>query len=93
MPSEPKRHLPQQPDIPEQDQEALDLEQQDWDDLSGARPTLDAELDLEDEPEGDLPEEDDDNPYQDSDEALPDDRDERVMRRNPSKEGGRFDEV
>jgi hypothetical protein len=48
---------------------------------------------LDDEPHGDLPEEDDDNPFQESDEALPDDLDEAVLRKDPSKEGSRFDEV
>ena len=38
-------------------------------------------------------EEEDDNPYQESDEALPDDKEEAAIRRNPSREGGRFDEV
>ncbi|WP_274631396.1 hypothetical protein [Arvimicrobium flavum] len=40
-----------------------------------------------------LPEEDDDNPYQDSDQALPDDAEEETISRNPGKEGGLFDEV
>ena len=40
-----------------------------------------------------LPEEDDDNPYQDSDEALPEDAEEEAISRNPGKEGGLFDEV
>jgi len=52
----------------------------------------DSELQL-DEPDGALPEEDDDNPYQDSDAALPDDLEERVISRNPGKEGSRFDEI
>ena len=86
MPREIRQQTPQ-------DDEAPELEQEDWDDLSGARPALETELDLEEEPDGDLPDEEDDNAYQDSDEALPDDRDERVISRNPSKEGGRFDEV
>ncbi|KQM35306.1 hypothetical protein ACTJK5_08015 [Agrobacterium sp. 22094] len=34
-----------------------------------------------------------DDPYQESDEALPDDEEERVIDRNPSREGGAFDEV
>ncbi|WP_292421917.1 hypothetical protein [Mesorhizobium sp.] len=45
------------------------------------------------EAEGTLPEEDDDNPYQESDEALPNDEEERSLARDPSKEGSRFDEV
>lgn len=48
---------------------------------------------LDEEPTGELPEEDDDNPYQESDEALPDDLEEAVLRKDPSKEGSRFDEV
>ena len=42
---------------------------------------------------GELPGEGQDNPYNKSDEALPDDEDEKSISRNPSKEGGRFDEV
>ena len=34
-----------------------------------------------------------DDPYQESDEALPDDAEERVINRNPSREGGAFDEI
>lgn len=34
-----------------------------------------------------------DNYYQEPDEALPDDREERTLRRDPSREGGRFDEI
>lgn len=34
-----------------------------------------------------------DNPYMESDEALPDDEEERTFQRNNSREGGRFDEV
>ena len=37
--------------------------------------------------------ESEDDPYQESDEALPDDAEERVINRNPSREGGAFDEV
>lgn len=36
---------------------------------------------------------DEDNPYQESDEALPDDLEEEVISKNPSREGGRFDEI
>jgi hypothetical protein len=46
----------------------------------------------DDEPSGELPGEDDDNEYQESDEALPDDEEERAIARNPGREGGRFDE-
>ncbi|WEX10189.1 hypothetical protein [Chelativorans sp. AA-79] len=34
-----------------------------------------------------------DNPYMESDDALPDDEEERVFRRNNAREGGRFDET
>lgn len=34
-----------------------------------------------------------DNPYMESDEALPDEDEEEVFRRNNAREGGRFDEV
>lgn len=42
---------------------------------------------------GELPGEDDDNAYQNSDEALPDDSEEAAISRHPSREGGRFDEI
>ena len=45
------------------------------------------------EKSGDLPEEDDDNALQESDEALPDDREERALTRHPDREGSRFDEI
>ncbi len=45
------------------------------------------------EANGDVEEENDDNPYQESDEALPNDAEEAAIRRNPSREGGRFDET
>ena len=78
--------------------EAPTIEQQDWDAVEGARILPDSvpvNGDLQDaaEPQGDLPEENDDNPFQDSDEALPDDEEERVLSKDPSKEGSRFDEV
>ena len=38
-------------------------------------------------------EEDDDNPYQESDEALPDDEEEKVIERNPWREEVIFDDV
>ncbi|MEO3997262.1 hypothetical protein [Mesorhizobium sp. CAU 1732] len=90
-PADPKRRV-------ELDEEAPSIEQVDWDDVDAGEPDGDvppeiAELDGEEEQSGDLPEEDDDNPYQNSDEALPDDLDERVISRDPSKEGGRFDEI
>ena len=70
------------------------IEEQDWDVLGGSRiPPVTINGDLQDPAEGELAEEDDDNPFQDSDEALPDDEEERVLSKDPSKEGSRFDEV
>jgi hypothetical protein len=52
----------------------------DWDLLATGQ--LLSELPFEEgEPNGSLPEEDDDNPFQESDEALPDDREEHAMKR------------
>ncbi|MFI0846316.1 hypothetical protein [Mesorhizobium sp. IMUNJ 23232] len=77
--------------------EAPELEQTDWDDIEAADPFApDVELEdeeIEGEAPGDLPDEDDDNPYQESDEALPDDLEEKVIQRDPSREGSRFDEI
>ncbi|WP_442579743.1 hypothetical protein ACSBOB_30365 [Mesorhizobium sp. ASY16-5R] len=78
--------------------EAPELEETDWDDIEAADPfatPLESEDLEEDEGEmsGDLPEEDDDNAYQESDEALPDDLEERVIEHDPSREGSRFDEI
>ncbi|MBZ9797291.1 hypothetical protein [Mesorhizobium sp. ES1-4] len=68
------------------------IEQQDWSALEGGEILPGSVAVEDDEPEGDLPEEDDDNAYQESDEALPDDLEEAVISRDPSREGGRFDE-
>ncbi|CDI07842.1 hypothetical protein QE372_001186 [Agrobacterium pusense] len=66
---------------------------------------LDLDLDIDALPaKGEIPQfieqeieeeeaESEDDPYQESDEALPDDAEERVINRNPSREGGAFDEV
>jgi hypothetical protein len=79
----------------------LPLESQpiDWDALRGAKILPDGadEESLPDttgiEKEGELPEEDDDNAYQDSDDALPDDAEEAAIGRDPTRRGGPFDEV
>ena len=74
------------------------LEQTDWDAIA------DNELEPTDAPSngdirfpqhssGDLPGEDDDNEYQESDEALPEDTEERAIARDPGKEAARFNEV
>ncbi len=70
----------------------------DWDEVQSASVTPERPSDgmsglAEPDPDGELPGEDEDNPFMDPDEALPDDREERVLRRDPGKEGGRFDEV
>ena len=81
--------------------EAPRLEETDWDAVENAEFVPDSapqngdlryELGEEETP-SELDEEDDDNPYQNSDEALPDDEEERALSRDPSKEGSRFDEV
>lgn len=48
---------------------------------------------LEAEDDEDVTGQDDDNPYQESDEALPDDTEERSIARENSRESGRFGEV
>lgn len=68
------------------DQDLVDLEVDD----------LPAEGELSQQVEKELREEEsesEDDAYQESDEALPDDMEERVIDRNPSREGGAFDEV
>lgn len=74
------------------------LEEQDWDAIeSGAvRPDSipeNGDLRYDIERSGKAPGEDDDNAYQNSDEALPEDGEEAAITRDASKEGGRFDEV
>lgn len=74
------------------------LSQADWDDIGTQEvsPTdahANGDLRFNEEPSGELPGEDDDNEYQESDEALPDDEEERAIERNPDREGGRFDEI
>jgi hypothetical protein len=66
------------------DQGADDLEESVLEDIAGTAM-------LSAIPEsGELPEEDNDNSYH---EALPDDLEEQVLSRDPSREGSRFDEV
>lgn len=74
------------------------LEEQDWEAIESGALAPDSipengDLRYDVERSGETPGEDDDNPYQNSDEALPDDREEAALARDPSKEGGRFDEV
>ncbi|MDI6025017.1 hypothetical protein QBK99_02160 [Corticibacterium sp. UT-5YL-CI-8] len=80
--------------LPEDNEPMDDAAQADWDALADEEVSLDqlSEAgDIRQDPARE--EEDDDNPMQDSDEALPDDEDERVLTRDPSKEGSRFGEV
>ncbi|TIS55070.1 hypothetical protein [Mesorhizobium sp.] len=71
---------------PDDTSECPTIEQQDWDAVKGAKILPDGGPGNGDEKGGDLPEENDDNAYQDSDEALPDDEEERAISRNPSKQ-------
>jgi hypothetical protein len=72
----------------------------DWDSLQGGEevvPTLDEpDLRVESEETEQAAQaeaiDDDDNPYNDSDEALPDDDEERTLSRDPGREHPRFDE-
>lgn len=73
------------------------LEEQDWEAIESGSLQPDSMPENGDfrfdEPSGELPSEDDDNAYQNSDEALPDDGEEGAIRRSPDKSGTRFDEV
>lgn len=74
--------------------EAPTREQQDWDAIKGARILPDSVAEEGGlEKDGELPDEDDDNAYQDSDDALPDDAEEAAIKRYPARRGGPFDEV
>jgi hypothetical protein len=63
------------------------IQQQDWDAIRGGKILPDSVPDNGDirydvEKDGEPPDEDDDNAYQNSDEALPDDDEERAIARN-----------
>jgi hypothetical protein len=74
--------------------EAPTREQQDWDAIKGAKILPDSVAEDDGiEKDGELPDEDDDNAYQDSDEALPDDAEEAAIKRDSARRGGLFDEV
>ena len=68
------------------DQEILDIDADELPSRGEIPQSIENEL-LEDEAETE------DDPYQESDEALPDDAEEKVIERNPSREGGAFDDV
>ena len=78
--------------------EAPAIERQDWESFEGDKVLPDSVVVEEGIPdaketEESPSEEDDDNPSQNSDDALPSDEVEKVLSRDPSKEGSRFDEV
>lgn len=68
------------------DQDVVDMDVEDLSADGQLPPIVEHELHEEEA-------ESEDDPYQESDEALPDDMEERVINRNPSREGGAFDEV
>jgi hypothetical protein len=74
------------------------LAEQDWDPLASGElvpESVSENGDIryqEDAPDVPLGE-DDDNAYQESDEALPDDEEEAAISRHSSQEGSRFDEI
>jgi hypothetical protein len=81
--------------------DAPEAEDHDWESLEGAplapdSVPLDGDIGTEGRIEsgteagGDLPEEDDDNPDQESDEALPDDEEEHAIRRDMAGQGIRY---
>lgn len=94
MSPDPKENQNENQDLAD---EVPGYQQADWDEIQSGITTREdipiEEVYEEGVLDGELPGEDDDNPYMDSDEALPDDAEERAIRRNPSKEGGTFDEV
>lgn len=74
------------------------IEEQDWEALEGGKlePVSAPEngdlryAEKDDDISGELPEENDDNPYQESDAALPDDSEEEAIAGNPSRDDQRF---
>lgn len=77
--------------------------EQDWDSIEGAAPDtgimpgdgdegegIESAVRSGTEADGDLPEEDDDNPDQESDEVLPDDEEEQAIRRDMGGSGIRY---
>ena len=87
-------------DLPAEDLDTLATAQADWDGVADQETFEEDDEDLDDEliedalgvdaEDGDdVIDEDDDNPYQDSDEALPDDREERnIARQNDGQSSG-----
>lgn len=95
-------------DLPADDLDSLTTARADWDGIADEVPPdeatpdnlspeddeeiLEDVLGVEAEDEDDVVAEDDDNPYQESDEALPDDREERGIARRNRREGERVSE-
>ena len=76
--------------------EGPSIQQQDWDALEGAPVLPDSvpengDIRYDVETDGELPEEDDDNPDGESDEALPDDEEEQAIKRDLSGLGERYE--
>lgn len=91
------RKDPQQQQDEDVREEGPELEQTDWDALEGGTLTPDSipengDFRYDVETHESLEEEDDD-PYQNSDEALPDDQEEAAIDRSSDREAGRFNEV
>ncbi|CAN7348797.1 hypothetical protein LJR231_001997 [Phyllobacterium sp. LjRoot231] len=74
----------------------ISMKKRDWTDVSAEEMPVDDELAIRgerhaaSEDAGDLSEDDDDNTYQNSDDALPDDKEEDEIARDPEREGHRF---
>lgn len=71
--------------------EGPSFEKQDWDAIRGGKilpdgVPQDGDSRYDTMKSGELPEEEDDNAYQESDEALPEDEEERMISHNPSKQ-------
>jgi len=66
--------------------ETIGIESERDDNLATAETNTGIQMD------GEVVEEDDDNPYQNSDDALPEDEEEAAITRHPTREG-RFDET
>lgn len=79
--------------LPEEDRNQLGMRQLDWDAFAAGDTAAFSQMDGQKSQDPAADDEEDDNPFQDSDEALPDDREERALDRDPSKEGSRFGEV
>jgi hypothetical protein len=66
------------------------IETHDWEEIADDELSIRGQRQIESEDAGELSEDDDDNPYQNSDDALPDDEEEKEIARDPEREGHRF---